>query len=102
MNEAPFASQVYDLLTRFGWRWTHSRPAWTEKGYRTAISGDAGMLDIIAVRRPRLLFIETKASDGDLAAEQAAWIEELTGCKCEVMVLWPESYTLEDLVEMLI
>lgn len=112
-SEASFSNRICDLLTRLDYRWTHFRPARTGRTYiaengeqkevwTTPLSGDPGMPDIIAVRGRRLLFIELKGTNGNLTAEEAAWIDQLEDCRgCDVLVLWPDSYSLENLAEFL-
>ncbi len=79
-SEKDFGSQVEYLLSLFGWRWTHSRPARTDKGWRTAISGDAGFEDYVAVRPPRVAFIELKSETGKEPEAQAHWRKLLEQC----------------------
>ena len=69
---------IMDLLRLFGWRYTHFRPARTEHGWRTPMEGDAGFVDIVAVRGGRCLAIEVKSGSGRLNAEPARWRDELT------------------------
>lgn len=87
ISETEFASEVEDLLNRFHWRWCHFRPAWSSKGYRTPIRGGdpdgykgKGFPDYIAVRPPRLLFIELKDNYRDMTVEQDAWLQDLKEC----------------------
>lgn len=84
MTEAQFAKRVHGLLRIGGWRWCHFRPARTEKGWRTAIEGDAGFPDIVAVRNGRLLFAELKSARGTVSAEQDAWAQDLIDVADEV------------------
>lgn len=81
ITEEQFSGQVEDLLKLYGWRWCHFRPAITEKGWRTALSGDKGLPDIIAVRPPRLIFAELKSEDGRLSPEQKEWLKDLDICR---------------------
>lgn len=64
---------IADLLSLYRWRWVHSRPARTQSGWRTALSGAAGFPDFHAVRPPRLLYIEVKSGAAKLSAEQNTW-----------------------------
>ena len=77
ITETALASQVEDLLRVFRWRWCHSRPAWSTKGYRTPIKGDKGFPDYCAVRNGMCLFIELKDDKTKLSPEQEAWAKEL-------------------------
>ena len=80
ISETAFASQVEDLLKIYNWRWTHFRPAWSSKGYRTPIKGHKGFPDYCCVRPPRLLFIELKDQYSKPSPEQEAWLGDLSEC----------------------
>ena len=77
LSETAFGSQVESLLKLYGWRYTHFRPAFTNKGYRTPLTGHKGFPDYCAVRGGRLLFIELKSEDGKLSPEQQMWLDDL-------------------------
>ena len=80
ISETAFSSQVEDLLKLFGWRFTHFRPAWSSKGYRTPIVGNKGFPDYCAVRPPRLIFAELKDDHTKPTPEQEEWLEDLREC----------------------
>ena len=94
-TEKGFAKQVEHLFHLFGWRWTHSRPARTDKGWRTAISGDKGFPDYTAGRlkegRARVLFAELKSETGKETEDQAIWRQLLERCPGVEMYLWKPS-----------
>ena len=84
ISETDFSYQVEDLLDIFEWRWCHFRPAWSSKGYRTAISGGdpdgyqgKGFPDYCAVRNGMCLFIELKNDKSKLSPQQEAWGKDL-------------------------
>lgn len=77
VDERAFQSAVTDLATATGWRWCHHRPAWTQKGWKTALSGSPGWVDLVLVRGDRALFVELKAIDGRLTADQRLWLAAL-------------------------
>lgn len=81
LKERDFASQVEDLFERFGWHWVHSRPALTDKGWRTALSGRKGFPDYFAVRPPRIVISELKSETGEIAPEQQEWLDILEQCR---------------------
>lgn len=82
ISETAFASQVEDLLNLRGWHWAHFRPAMTDKGWRTPVSGfGKGFLDYIALRPPRILVIELKDSYKNLSPEQEVWWEKWRECQ---------------------
>ena len=73
ITEVQWGKTVEDMLDIYGWHWVHFRPARTEKGWRTAISGAKGFPDYVAVRQDRLMFIELKSSIGKLSENQRDW-----------------------------
>lgn len=79
MNEADRQASIEAALTVGGWLWTHFRPAWSAKGYRTALSGHPGFPDIVAVHpyRGEPLFLEVKADKGTRTGAQIIWAEAL-------------------------
>ena len=76
-TEAQFLREVIEMAQGFGWLVSHQRPAWTEKGWRTAIQGDPGFPDLVLTRphpqAPRLLLIELKTERGKLTPAQQEW-----------------------------
>ena len=100
MNEQDFSTEIEDLLAIYHWRWTHFRPARTERGWRTALSGDKGFVDYVAVRDGRCLFIELKGDKSRLTPEQEEWARVLQACPGIEYYCWkPGDY--ERVVEVL-
>jgi hypothetical protein len=99
MTEADFQRTVTDTLRLFGWRWTHFRPARTDRGWRTPLSGDAGFPDVVAVRGDRVLWAELKAEKGRLSDEQAKWLAALGMAGQSVHCWRPSDWpTIEELL----
>ena len=69
MSEDELVYAIGDVLTRYGWRWTHHR-----RSDQAITMGDPGEPDIRAVRDGRALWIECKSQAGRLTADQAAWL----------------------------
>jgi len=93
ISEQDFLNSVVELAHLMHWKVHHSRPAWTEKGYRTAIQGDAGFPDLILVRPPRVIIVELKSEKGKLTAEQESWIKDLEGCEgVDVDTWYPDDW----------
>lgn len=84
ISETAFASQVEDLLKLYSWRFCHFRPALTGAGWRTAMTGDKGVPDYIAVRPPRLIFAELKDEVKPTTLEQDGWLEDLRSCQLAI------------------
>ena len=108
IKEAEFLSQVTELLEMFRWRWCHFRPARTKDGWRTALSGDKGFPDIVAIKElnggsVRLLFIELKREQGKLTEAQKGWLDLLNKVAgVETYVWYPHNWNeiCNSLIEM--
>ena len=85
-NERELTDLVVSLCDEGGWLCHHDRPAKTDKGWRTAIQGDAGMPDIIALRGNRLLVAELKHGRNKPTPEQELWLEAFRQVGAEVYV----------------
>lgn len=78
-TEAARQGAIENALDIGGWRWTHFRPAQTEKGWRTPLSGHPGFVDLFAVHeiRQHEIFIEVKADGGKRDDDQVKWAQAL-------------------------
>lgn len=81
-SEEEFLVAVVGLAHRHGWLVHHQRPAWTKKGYRSAIQGDPGFPDLTMAKAGRLVFAELKSETGRTAPEQQAWIAAVMSAMC--------------------
>lgn len=76
LREAAFMRMVTQLAEACGWQWSHFRPARTQRGWRTPVSGPlgAGWPDLVLARPRdrRLIFAELKADRGRVSPEQDA------------------------------
>lgn len=74
--EETLKSQVLHLAGLYGWLIHHDRPAKTEKGWRTAVEGDAGFPDLVLLHPVscRLIVAELKSDTGRLTLAQQAWV----------------------------
>jgi hypothetical protein len=73
MTEAQFTDAVIETALLFHWSVTHFRPAWSERGWRTAVQGHKGFPDIALARNGIVLLAELKADKGKLRPEQVIW-----------------------------
>ncbi len=74
MTEAQLLSKVIDLAHDCGWLVSHARPAMTTKGWRTAMQGDRGALDLTLARNGIVFLAELKAERGRFEEGQEAWL----------------------------
>ncbi len=93
LTEQQFQQQVTDLADLRGLKWVHFRPARTTRGWRTPVSGPLGVgfVDLVLVRRDRIVFAEIKTDRGRVTAEQAAVIEVL-GQAAEAYIFRPRDW----------
>lgn len=97
LTEAAFTRQVLEFARLHGWRSAHFRPGRTNRGWRTAVSGDGvGFPDLILVRRGVLVVAELKVGDNTLSVEQGEWLRAFENCPPPVQAFvwfpddWPE------------
>jgi hypothetical protein len=91
ITEGEFQEAVIALAKLQGWLVAHFRPARTERGWRTAMTGDKGFPDLVLAKQGRVVFAELKARGKNLSKEQAQWIAALgDNEKAEVFVWRPE------------
>ena len=103
--ERMFQSQVVRYAELMGWHTWHDRATNQRATCRrcraklccaacgeavTVIRNAAGFLDLVLVRRPRVIFAELKAERGRLTDDQRAWLHALDGCTVE-RYLWRPS-----------
>jgi hypothetical protein len=77
VTESQFADAVMELAQWRGWRVVHFRPARTEKGWRTAMTGDRGFVDLVLARRGVILHVELKTVHGRMGVGQREWAEAI-------------------------
>ena len=77
MTENQFTETVIQLARFHGWMVTHFRPARTETGWRTPLSGHKGFPDLVLARRGDVLIVELKTEKGKVTKEQQRWGENI-------------------------
>lgn len=79
LTEVAWQQRVTDLASLRGWLWVHHRPARTEKGWRTPVSGPlgTGWPDLVLIRGDRLLAVELKSATGRPTPAQLAALDAL-------------------------
>lgn len=92
MSEEDLLRACVDLAQLFGILVHHSRPAWTGKGWRTAIVGHKGLPDLIVAGRRGVLYRELKSTRGRLTAEQITWGDRLTLAGSDFAVWRPHDW----------
>ena len=92
MTEREWQSRVVDLVKVLGYRYAHFRPAQTARGWRTAMSGDAGFPDMVIVGRGRLIFAELKGEKTRVQSEQLAWARDIKAAGAECYLWRPAQW----------
>lgn len=77
ISEGQFQETVIQLAKLRGWLVMHTRPAWSEKGWRTPIEGDAGFPDLVLARHGKVIYAELKSEKGRVTAAQQKWMTAL-------------------------
>lgn len=92
-TEGQLQRAVTDLAELLGWRWLHHRPAVTDQGWRTAVSGShaKGWPDLVLVRE-RLVLAELKGPRGKLSPEQSDWLDSLATAGVESYCWGPDDW----------
>ena len=92
ISERDFSTQVEDLLKLYGWRYTHFRPARTKHGWVTAITGDPGFPDYLALKDKIMLVFELKSEKGKVSEDQQAWHDDFKKAGITVLVFRPSDF----------
>lgn len=79
MNEADLQRAVIDLAKLRRWRVAHFRPARTEKGWRTPMTGHVGFPDLVLARDGKVIFAELKSDTGKFRPGQLEWAAAIGG-----------------------
>lgn len=75
MTEAALQAKILELAAWTGWRAHHARSVQTMAGrWMTAIQGDPGFPDLVLAHKSgTVLYVELKATQGRLSADQRLW-----------------------------
>jgi len=93
VTEEEFTNQVLELAKLYHWRSAHFRQARTDKGWRTAVSGDGkGFPDTILVKGSRIIVAELKVGKNQATPEQELWLEAFRLTPAEVYVWRPDDW----------
>lgn len=88
--EAAFQGAIENALTISGHLWAHFRPARTQAGWRTAMSGHPGFPDLIAISRDgHLKVAEVKTVRGIVRPEQHRWLDAFSQAGALADILRP-------------
>ena len=99
-EEEQLLTHIIELAHLYHWTVAHFRPARTEKGWRTAVSGDGkGFPDLVLVRANRIMAMELKSEKGKVSQEQWEWLEALGKTGAEVYLWKPNQ--IEEIAEVL-
>jgi len=90
VNETDFSTQIVDLFRYLGWKYYHTHDS------RRSV---AGFPDYVAVKPPRVLFIELKKEKGKLSWEQDEWGYLLSKCPGVEYYVWRPSDDVESILK---
>jgi hypothetical protein len=79
MTETQFLQRVIDTAKLYGWLVCHFRPARTERGWRTAVQGDTGFVDLVLARAGVVLHAELKVANKRPRPDQVSWGQAIGG-----------------------
>jgi len=100
ISEESFTNSVIEYAQLQGWLVHHDRPARTDKGWRTAIQGDAGFPDLVLLRGGLFIFAELKTGKGKVTAEQKRWMDAIRPLPGVLKFVWrPDDW---DEIELLL
>lgn len=102
MTEAELQANIVEMAEQWlGYTWVHFRPARTEHGWRTPVSGPLGKgwPDLILVRGARIVAAELKSDSGKVAPEQEYVLGVLAAAGVETHVWRPKDW--DSIVEAL-
>ena len=95
VKEADLQDAIIDIARVLGYRVAHFRPALTDKGWRTPVSGDGkGFpdLELAHAQKHRTLYIECKSEKGRLSPEQNRWLMVLALAGNECYIIKPSEW----------
>mgnify|MGYP001607744474 FL=1 len=75
-TETMMVNDIVRAAHDFGWRVHHDRPAFTGRGWRTALQGDAGFPDLLLLRNGRIAAWECKSATGKVTPLQQACLDD--------------------------
>jgi hypothetical protein len=87
VKEEQWVAAIGDLLDHHGWRWHDTWPTRRTPGRWTPEHAAKGVPDLVAIRPPRVVWIELKTETNTVQPAQAAWIDELQHSGQEVYVV---------------
>lgn len=93
-TEDAFVSTIIEMAHLYGWLAYHPLPSRTGQGYRTALQGDAGFVDLVLAKPDEpLLLWEAKSEVGRPTARQHDWLQALAQAREKrVMVVRPSQW----------
>lgn len=98
ISERAFQSQVVRYARLMGWRVWHDNATNAPKLCRSCKQplklprNEAGLVDLILLRRPRVVWAELKSERGKVSPEQASFIAELRAAHQEVYLWRPSDW----------
>ncbi len=98
MSESEFTALVIGEARSTGWRTAHFRSVRVQRKdgsfyWQTPVQGDgAGFVDLLMVRRKRIVAAELKVGKNKASADQTKWLSALAEANVECYVWTPEMW----------
>ncbi len=74
-TETMMVNDIVREAQNLGWLVHHDRPAFTQRGWRTALQGDAGFQDLLLLKGGKVAAWECKSAIGKVTPLQQAWLD---------------------------
>lgn len=82
---------MIEVARLYGWRVAHFHDSrrQVKPGVFVGDKDAAGFPDLVLVRPPEVMFVELKRETGKTTDAQDEWLQALTECGCEVLLVRP-------------
>lgn len=77
LSEDELQDRILQAAELYGWRVVHHRPARTNDGWRTPMSGHPGFPDLVLARDGVVIIAELKSRKGKPTPSQELWLDAL-------------------------
>ncbi|CAN5668110.1 hypothetical protein BH24ACT5_BH24ACT5_30640 [soil metagenome] len=87
-SETECERTIVEAARMLGYLVHGSRPATSQKGWRTPLKGDRGFPDLVICGHGHCFMVELKRKPNRIEPAQQAWFDVLTAAGIDVRVVW--------------